>query len=108
MAPVQWQRTVRMALGVVALSTLPLIAAAGFGPGGCPVIEPAHCEGAQCGDRKKRGALLVDPAAQGLAAERGDGPNRSPPPAAAGHLPGLHPPSPPPIEPLEDQQGMGG
>ena len=23
----------------------------GFGPGGCPVVQPAKCEGAQCGDR---------------------------------------------------------
>ena len=34
---------------------------AGFGPGGCPVIEPAHCEGTQCGDRKKPAQLQASP-----------------------------------------------
>ena len=34
---------------------------AGFGPGGCAVIEPAHCEGTQCGDRKKPAQLQASP-----------------------------------------------
>ena len=30
----------------------------GDGPGGCPVVQPAKCEGSQCGDR--RGVAMVE------------------------------------------------